>query len=1031
MCVKTLPIWQNIDVFNVNTEKRSAAGFPIDPDSGKKKVISLNGVWKFRFLTDSTHEVDGYQQPNFDLSYFDDITVPSEWQIKGYGTPIYTNIAYPTPISMLNIPHIDDTQNPSGLYVKDFNLDNTDDNVFIHFGGINSCGEVFVNGEFVGYSQDTFDETEYDITKYVHKGKNRLAVTVHQFCDGSYLEDQDMWRLSGIFRDVNLVFKPKTYIRDYFMRSEFSDNYKKAEFKIDTEIEVRGTDFSGGKLLVEIFDDKGKLFTSMQSDICPIENSQLKISFISKQVSGFKLWSHETPYLYNVRVSLIENEKTIDIREHKYGFREIKIEKYNSQTKRGPFILLNGVPLKICGVNRHDFHPDYGHAVPEEIIRSDLELLKKSNITNVRTCHYPNSRRFYELCDEIGLLVMSENNLETHGLAIKIPGDDPKWSAQCCYRMRNMVNSFKNHSCIIFWSLGNESGNGKTFADMKSEALKIDNTRPIHYEPDAYLKVSDIMSEMYTVQTEMQEIGENKPHTHSRALWNLQMGYHLTPDMYKDKPFIQCEYSHAMGNSMGNFSDYWADFKKYDRLSGGYIWDFADQAIRTKTPDCKDKWNYGGDFGDKPNDGNFAFNGVFRGDRSPNPHYYEVVKCYQQVDFALNKGSINILNRFMFTSLKYFKLQMVLKNQQGIVAENIIDLPDINYMESVDVEIPFDINQSDECTLNVYLILKSKRMSLPKGHIMATEQFVFGNYKYVTAKPEEGTVNSVDSGNDYVITGDNFTVKVSKKTGEIYSYKLHDKECLKSGIKPCFGRANIDNERMAQIPVNFVKDFLGLNAFRKATGKIKAKNVSAVRYNGCVKVTVNWSVNFLDNVTTEYIITSVGRIIVNLSCRNISMYNLPRYGITFELEQGFDSIKYYGKGPHENYCDRKTSAYLGVYEFNSCNDFIHDYLFPQENANRCDVRWLEVGNETYLRVDAIGKPFEASVHPYTLDDLQQADHSCYLPNRDSLTVYIDGGQQGVGGDVPAIATLKPQYKLPKFKTLSMKCSISFNKKKIN
>lgn len=1026
--MKTLPMWQNIDVFNVNTEKRSAAGFPVNPDNGKKKVKCLNGIWKFRFLADSIHSVNGYQQPDFDVGFFDDITVPSEWQIKGYGTPIYTNITYPTPISMINIPHIDDAKNPSGLYVKDFDLDDTDDNIFIHFGGINSCGEVFVNGEFVGYSQDTFDETEYDITKYVHKGKNRLAVTVHQFCDGSYLEDQDMWRLSGIFRDVNLVFKPKTYIRDYFIRSEFSDNYKKAEFKIDTEIETRGAVFTGGKLLVEIFDDKGKLFTCVESDIKEIANHQVKRSFISKEVTDFKLWSHETPNLYKIRVSLIENDKIIDAREHKYGFREIKIEQYNSETKRGPFILLNGVPLKICGVNRHDFHPDYGHAVPEKIIRSDLELLKKSNITNIRTCHYPNSRRFYELCDEIGLLVMSENNLETHGLAIKIPGSDPKWSAQCCYRMNNMVNSYKNHACIIFWSLGNESGNGKTFADMKAEALKIDNTRPIHYEPDSYLKVSDIMSEMYTVQTEMKEIGENKPHTHSRALWNLQMGYHLTPDMYKDKPFIQCEYSHAMGNSMGNFADYWADFKKYDRLAGGYIWDFADQAIRTKTSDGKDKWNYGGDFGDKPNDGNFAFNGVFRGDRSPNPHYYEVVKCYQQVDFSLKNCNLSILNRFMFTSLKSFKLQMILKNQQGIIAEDIIDLPDVKYMETANIEIPFELKRSDECTLNVYLILKSKKMSLPKGHIMATEQFVIGNYKYATAKPEEGKVTSEDSGADYIVSGDNFTIKVSKKTGELYSYKLNGKECLKKGIKPCFGRANIDNERMAQVPVDFVKDFLGLNAFRKATGNIKAKNISVDKYNGCIRVIVNWNIKFLDNVVTEYIITPVGRIIVNLSCRNITAYNLPRYGITFELNHGFDSIKYYGKGPHENYCDRKTSAYLDVYEFESCDDFIHDYLFPQENANRCDVRWLEVGDKTCLRVDAIGKPFEASVHPYSLEELQKADHSCYLPKHDSLTVYIDGGQQGVGGDVPAIATLKPQYKLPKFRTLSMKCSISFNEK---
>lgn len=1023
--MKTLPIWQDINVFSVNTEKRSAAGFPVCPESGKKKVKCLNGQWKFRFQSHSLSVVNGYQQPDFDTALFDDITVPSEWQIKGYGTPVYTNINYPKPISMTKIPSIDDSINPSGLYVKDFELSETDDNVFIHFGGINSCGEVFVNGEFVGYSQDTFDETEYDITKYVHAGKNRLAVTVRQFCDGSYLEDQDMWRLAGIFRDVNLVFKPKKYIRDYYIRSDFSDNYKKAEFKIDTEIETRGAHFSGGKLLVEILDAKGKQFASCETEIKEMSSSDTKKSIISKNVSGFRLWSHEDPYLYTVRVSLYEGDNIVDIREHKYGFREIKIEKYNVETKRGPFILLNGVPLKICGVNRHDFHPDYGHAVPEKIIREDLELLKRSNITNVRTCHYPNTRRFYELCDEIGLLVMSENNLETHGLAIRIPGSDPKWSAQCCYRMANMVESYKNHSCILFWSLGNESGNGKTFADMKRTALRIDDTRPVHYEPDAYLEVSDIMSEMYTVQNEMSEIGENKTHTHSRALWNLQMGYRLTPEMYRDKPFIQCEYSHAMGNSMGNFADYWDDFKKYDRLAGGYIWDFADQAIRTVTPDGKDKWNYGGDFGDKPNDGNFAFNGVFRGDRSPNPHYYEVVKCYQQADFTLNGNSVTILNRFMFTSLKAFKLRFVYSNENGIVSDATVDLPDTKYLETAKIAIPFEMTNAGECTLDLYLTLKSAKMKLPKGHLMAREQFVLGSYDYVSVKPEDGKVNIEDSGADFVISGDDFCIKVSKKSGELYSYKLSGKECLKSGIKPCFGRANIDNERMAQIPVNLVKDVMGLNAFRRASAGVKASAVKAERYNDSIRITVDWCMRYVDNIRTEYVITPEGKIITNLTCRNITPYDMPRYGITFELNYGFDSVRYYGKGPHENYCDRKTGAYLGVYSFDSCEDFIHDYLYPQENANRCDVRWLEVGKDTCLRVDAVGRPFEASVHPYTLSELQAADHSCYLPRHDFLTVYIDGGQHGVGGDIPAIAALKPQYKLPKLKKLSMKCIISF------
>lgn len=1023
--MSTLPLWQDIEKFSINTEKRSAAGFPVDPKTKEKKTINLNGEWKFLFQPHSEVFVKDFQQPDYDASRWDDITVPSEWQIKGYGTPIYTNINYPHPISTFVIPQIDDSRNPSGLYIKDFDLPETEDNVFIHFGGINSCGEVYVNGSFAGYSQDTFDETEYDITKYVHKGTNRLAVIVHQFCDGSYLEDQDMWRLSGIFRDVNIVFKPKNFIRDFFMRSEMSDNYTKAKFRLSAEIESRGKEFDGGELRVELLDAKGKKFAAASTAVGSLSAFTESKAEICIDTENFELWSHENPYLYTVRVSLVEKKKVLDVREHKFGFREIKIEKYNEETKRGPFILFNGVPLKICGVNRHDFHPDYGHAVPEEIIRSDLELLKRSNITNVRTCHYPNSRRFYELCDEIGILVMSENNLETHGLAHKIPGSNPKWSAQCCYRMSNMVNSFKNHSCILFWSLGNESGNGRTFADMKSTALAIDNTRPIHYEPDSHIEISDIMSEMYTVQTEMADIGENKTHVHSRALWNAGMGYVLKPEMYRDKPFIQCEYSHAMGNSMGNFADYWADFKKYDRLAGGYIWDFADQSIRTTLPDGRSKWNYGGDFGDKPNDGNFAFNGVFRADRSPNPHYYEVVKCYQQADFSLLGNTLTVLNRFMFTSLDNFCLEFTYSKEGKVLETAACDLPAAGYLESVKIEVPVLMTANGESLLDVKLVLKKNMMQLEKGHVMATEQFVLGTYDYVKPVTENGRVAVANRGKNIIVAGNGFEAVFSKKTGELYSYKKDGRECLTSGIRPVFWRANTDNERIAQVPFDWVKTLIGLNAFRSATKMLKATDVRTESENGNVRVIVRWKTKYIENVVTEYTIMPSGKIMASLSCKNMIPVDMPRYGLTFELREGVDGVKYYGKGPHENYCDRKTGAYLGVYEFDSAEDFIHDYLFPQENANRCDVRWLEVGGKAGVRVDAVAKPFEASVHPYHLDELHKADHECYLGRRDSLTVYIDGGQQGVGGDVPAVATLKKQYKLPAFRTLSMKCLIDF------
>lgn len=1023
------PMWQDIDVFDVNTENRSGAGFPYDVASGEKKTVCLNGVWKFKFLetvNDLTGDLCNYKDNSYDVSGFDDLEVPSNWQIKGYGTPIYTNITYPYAISTTKIPYIKPELNPCGLYVKEFELGEVKDNVFIHFGGINSCGEVFVNGNFVGYSQDTFDETEYDITKYVVEGVNRLAVTVRQFCDGSYLEDQDMWRLSGIFRDVNLVFKPKAYVQDLYVRSAFAGSYDKATFLADVNVECRGQSLADGAVELKIVDADGKTFASETQKIGALADGETAIVKYEMDVDGFELWSHENPYLYTVEVTLLEGDTAVDLRKHKYGFREIKIVGLDRATGRGPFILLNGVPLKICGVNRHDFHPDYGHAVPASVTESDLRLLKENNVTNVRTCHYPNSRRFYELCDEIGILVMSENNLETHGLAMFVPASNPKWSAQCCYRMSNMVNSYKNHSCILFWSLGNEAGNGKAFADMKATALAIDNTRPIHYEPDAQLNNSDLFSEMYTPQEAMKNIGENKTVIHSPALWNLQMGNLLCGKKYTDKPFIECEYAHAMGNSLGNFADYWEDFKKYDRLSGGYIWDFADQSIRTTTEDGKSKWNYGGDFGDKPNAGNFAFNGIVQGDRKPNPHFYEVVKVYQQVDFTLDGDEVTLLNRFMFTSLSDFKLKMVLKNQGEVEKEETIALSDCGYMQKLVVKVPFDIKTKGEKTLDCILVLDKDAMSLTKGHVMAREQFILGEYDFKRHLDKKGDkiecVFDVKT-NKYVFKGNGFEMTLDKKSGEISSYKKNGQEYLVGGIKPNFVRANIDNERLPQVPIKLVQIILGLTAYHTTNRTLKPRKIEVEQEGDAVKIKIKWSARYLVGVKTKYILFPDGSIKMSLKCTNAMPWNLPRFGFTMELSEGKRDIEYYGKGPHENYCDRKTGAFIDVYKFDDVEDFIHDYLYPQENANRCDVRWMQVGDR--VRVEAVDKAFEASVHPYTMAMLQECTHVHEMGRKSTLTLNVDGRQQGVGGDIPAMASLKKPYKIPSYKEQKFKVLLKF------
>ena len=650
--------WSKLSVYNINAEKRYAAGFPLDED-GNPTAERLDGEWDFKFVKKASDVPKGYEQPGAKAEGFTKIQVPSEWQIKGFDKPIYTNYLYPYALVQFNpllIPHVKGYRNSAGCYMTTFNVKKTDKRVFIRFDGINSCGDIYVNGKFVGYSEDTFSPQEYDVSEYVKEGENKLAVTVYRYCTGSYLEDQDMWRLSGIFRSVYLIYKPQAMIEDFYVRSVLKNDYKDARFLADVQTRIAG-DLAGRKARVKVVLSKdGKVVAELSSDVEKKDKKKKyiknKIKDLSSEITGVELWSHENPALYDVEVTLTLDGETVDVRRCKFGFREIRIVPYSDG--RGPFILLNGKPLKIRGVNRHEFHPDYGHAVPKELIEADIKLCKANNITAIRNSHYPNQDVFYELCDKYGVLVMAETNLESHGLAMFLPKGKKCWKDSCVYRARNMVGRLRNHACIISWSLGNEAGFGKNFRIMKEKILEMDGTRFIHYEPDTTGKVGDVLSEMYSHVEKMPVIGENKPMRHCYALW-APVGSKYTPEMYRDLPFIECEYAHCMGNALGNFSDYWDAFRKYDRLAGGFIWDFADQSIRRKTKDGKDKWCYGGDFGDTPNAGRFAFNGIVRADRSPNPALYEVKYQHRMVDFEYSDGVMTVKNNYMFTPLDGFR----------------------------------------------------------------------------------------------------------------------------------------------------------------------------------------------------------------------------------------------------------------------------------------------------------------------------------------------------------------------------------------
>lgn len=1010
-----MSFWSTPHLYDVNSIKRYAAGFPYDKYSNLC-TQNLNGDWLFKFCPSVRDIPEGFYKTENANSDFDKVSVPMEWQIQGYDIPIYSNIRYPyalESINLLSIPKVKADKTSVGCYVKDFNITSVKDEIFLNFAGVNSCAEVYVNGDFVGYSEDTFDEQEYRITEFVREGKNKLAVIVYRYCTGSYLEDQDMWRLSGIFRDVNLIFKPKVELFDIFLSSKLYDDYSRAQ--LSGKIQIKSYDYELDNIIIKtkIYDKKNNEVFLDSYQVGKIDqNEDINFDFL-KELDSVELWSHEKPVLYKIIVELYDGDKFYDKRIIMFGFREVKITPY--ENGRGPFILLNGNPIKFCGVNRHDFHPEYGHAVPVEIIEKDIQICKANNITAIRTAHYPNPRSFYDLCDRYGILVICENNLETHGLAFLLPRNSKKWAEECCYRIRNMVNTHKNHPCVVSWSLGNEAGFGKSFFKMREEALKIDKTRFIHYEPDTTGRCSDVLSEMYAKLEKMPKIGENKTITHCRALWN-PLGTRFRPEKYRDLPFIQCEYSHAMGNSLGNFSDYWDVFKKYDRLAGGFIWDFADQSIKVVNNGIVE-WRYGGDFGDKPNDSNFAFNGIVRGDRSPNPALYEVRKQYQQVDITFVEQKLVFNNRFLFTNLNEFdcRVEIIIDGKQ--VEQTILQIPSIKPLCLGELEFPINyISEGEEISLIVSLLLKEDCLYAKQGHVIAYEQIFIKSSEFKLPELFSDCNYSENEIEILVAFGDCKAI-IDKRTGYILSISISGEEKLKFPFKPNFARATIDNDRLPQVPLKIVKWIMGVGRFKKAMKKLRPKRINIISSEGKLVIAIDWRMPHLRSLRTSYKFNSNNSIDIEMTL--VPTSELERYGFTFSLRDGIDGVSYYGKGPFENYCDRSTAALVKEYQ-GVAEDFLHDYLYPQENGGHTEIRWLEVGGANGFRIEAKERSFEMSVHPYTFEMLEDAKHLHELKSLDFLTVYIDGKQRGVGGDIPALASLKTKYKILPYQVHSMK-----------
>ncbi len=990
------------EVYQLNVQEKHGAGFPLD-EGGNKRVCLLNGEWDFKYFVSA-------DMLDLEPEAMDKISVPSEWQIKGYDKPIYTNINYPKPIEAKHTkkPHIDEATNTCGLYRRKFTLDGIEGCVHINFAA-NSCAQLYINGKFVGYSEDTFDYQEYDITPFVHVGENEVKIVVFRYCIGSYLEDQDMWRLSGLFRDVTLIFEPRVRIADVFAQSELTDDYKKAQLLVGADVaNVADEGIKDVLLSVELLDADGKVKVRSELNVVDLSMGERKHVSVKEKVDSPELWSSERPYLYRLRLTLYAvkggNKRFLDMRELNFGFREVKIVPMVDGQE--PYIMLNGQKLKIRGVNRHEFHPDFGHAVPAEYTERDIILLKRNNVNSIRTSHYPNSLAFYDLCDKYGIMVMSENNLETHGIATHVPKSSKFWTERICWRMQNMVRTYRNHPCILFWSLGNESGYGKAFVQAKKAALELDTTRPIHYEPDFHIKTSDVLSEMYTKEEQMEEIANNKFHNHSMALW-APIGHLLSPHDYKDKPFIQCEYAHCMGNSLGNFEDYWKHFRAHDRLCGGYIWDFADQGIKRVHPDGTVEYTYGGDWGDTPNDGTFAFNGIVRADRTPNPAFYEVKKVQQQVNCSLDGSKLKLINEYMFTALDAFGLTLELVHNGAPQKTYSLQMPAIKPLSSGEIELPYDlINEAKkldgEVFVNCYATVLHADEVFEVGDVIAEEQLVLKDYAPRTFAVADGKTVFQEDGKILLEHG-NIKATVDRNSGFITSLVIDGKEKLSAPIRPNFWRAPIDNDKTPQVPP-IARRILGKVYFKTCAERlVKSKMTCSDK-----SVEIDWScMPKLASLKTVYEIGEDG-LHIKMRVKN-NMFSLPRYGFRMGLKTS-DAVKFYGRGPHENYCDRKAAAKLGIYE-GVIADFEHNYLVPQENGNHCDARYVTVGGEEGVTFAAVERPIEFSVHDYTQEELENATHAHELAHGGTVEVCIDGAQRGVGGDVPALACTKKRYKI--------------------
>jgi beta-galactosidase len=917
----------------------------------------------------------------FDDKNWSNIAVPGNWEVNGFGIPIYTNIIYPFP---KNPPFIDHKFAPVGTYRTGFTVpaDWKGKDVILHFGSVTGAMYLYINGQEVGFTKASKLPAEFNISKYLKDGNNILAAQVFRWHDGSYLEDQDFWRLTGIERDVYLVAKNNISIKDFEINADLDATYSKGMFRAD--VFIANPSKQAVVASVELFDAAGNKISSLQKSLGKNDS----IVSLSASIKEIKKWSAETPYLYNTLITLKDKQgNTIEATSHKTGFRKIEIK--NAQ------LMVNGRKIMVHGVNRHEHDEVLGHVPERALMIKDIQLMKQHNINAVRSSHYPNDPLWLQLCDEYGLYVIDEANIEIHGMGASLQGNFdksvhpaylPSWEASIMDRITRMVERDKNHASVIIWSLGNECGNGKVFFDAYDWIKQRDKTRPVQFEQAGEERNTDIVCPMYPPIAYMKS---------------------YAADATKTRPFIMCEYAHAMGNSSGNFQEYFDIINSSPHMQGGFIWDWADQGLKAKDANGKSYWAYGGDLGAGHlyNDNNFCANGLVAVDRSLHPGIHEVKKVYQDIIFRdknWKQGLIVVENNFSFTSLEGFQFKWVLLKNGKELQSGIFDVT-LQPQSSKEVTLSIPAVGNDAMYfLNVFAYTKTDAPLIPEGHEMARAQF--GDSKNAIslwASDHSGNLDVQMDGKMLSFKSGTVSGKFNTENGQWMSYTAKGEPVLLKFPEPYFWRAPTDNDFGNQMP-----EKLGIWRSAHANRKLVKVNVGEKNKDG-LKIEVHYLLTDLNApYQINYSILPNGSIKVAsmLDMNERQVPEMPRFGMRMQVNKDNESIHYYGRGPWENYPDRNTASFMGEYHQTLADQFVSNYIRPQENGYRTDVRWVTLlaanGYGVSIKAD---EPICFSALPYTTEDLDPGNskknqHPSDLNERSFISLHIDLTQRGVGGD---------------------------------